>query len=129
MLVASLTLVATVGLGACGDDGGGGGGGPAGRCTSGSGATACLADGGQVTVEGFLPGSTVTLTVTATTAASGAPATGASATGASSPVTNRPITVGADGTGSGSVAGLQGSLVVRGVSSTNRPVNLTLALR
>jgi hypothetical protein len=124
VFLGSIGLLGALLLAACSDD-------TASSCASGNGATACVRDDGTMSLEGFLPGSTAT--VTTGTSASGATGTGATATGAAG--TNLPVTIGGDGRNNGVVGVLSAvkarpqTITVRGVSNTNRPVNLTLTLR
>ena len=88
-------------------------------CTRTGGAEVCLAGDGALTLEGFLPGSTVTVT---TGVASGATATGAG--------TGRQVVIGADGRPQAEVRLVpppaSTPVAVVGVSATNRPVKITL---
>jgi hypothetical protein len=123
VLLGSIGLLVALTLAACSDDA------ASSSCASGNGATACVRDDGTMSLEGFLPGSTTT--VTTGVSASGATGTGATGTGG----TNLPVTIGGDGRNNGVVGVLSAvkarpqTITVRGVSSTNRPVNLTVTLR
>jgi hypothetical protein len=98
-------------------------------CVSGNGATVCARSGRTIELEGFLPGSTAT--VTQATTASGATATGTGASGTG----GLGVTINAQGKSDGAIGVVSvvpataASARVRGVSATNGPVDLTITLR